>query len=44
MTEGFAHVHRWRNGLTVTFRAYADQQDALSDLGVSEDAVERIDP
>jgi hypothetical protein len=44
ITERFAHVHRWANGLTVWFKAYAHQEDALSDLGVSQDAVERIDP
>lgn len=44
VTEGFAHVHRWRDGVTVAFRAYARQDDALSDLGVSEDDLERIDP
>ena len=44
VTEAFAHVHRWRDGLTVAFRAYANQEDALRDLGVSEDAVTRIDP
>ncbi len=44
IAERFAHVHRWRDGLTVRFTAYADQDQALTDLGVSEDAVERIDP
>ena len=44
IAERFAHVHRWRNGLTVWFKAYAHQDDALRDLGVSKDAVERIEP
>jgi SnoaL-like domain len=44
VAERFAHVHRWRNGLTVWFKAYAQQEDALTDLGVSAEAVERIDP
>jgi len=44
VVEPFAHVHRWRNGLTVWFKAYAHQEDALKDLGVSTDAVKRIDP
>jgi ketosteroid isomerase-like protein len=44
IAERFAHVHRWRNGLTVWFKAYARQEDALKDLGVSKDAVEQIDP
>ena len=44
VAERFAHVHRWRNGLIVWFKAYAHQQDALTDLGVSMDAAERIEP
>ncbi len=44
IAERFAHVHRWRNGLTVWFKAYAHQHQAFSDLGVSEDAAERIEP
>jgi hypothetical protein len=44
VAERFAHVHRWRNGLTVWFKAYAHQDDALRDLGVSKNAAERIDP
>lgn len=39
-----AHVARWRDGLLTYFRGYADREDALSDLGVSEDALMRIDP
>jgi ketosteroid isomerase-like protein len=44
VAERFAHVHRWRDGLTVWFKAYARQEDALSDLGVSVDAAARIAP
>lgn len=44
VAEAFAHVHRWRNGLTVWFKAFADQVDALNTLGIAQDAVERIDP
>ena len=44
VAEGFAHVHRWREGLTVWFKAYAHQDDALRDLGISKDATEPIDP
>ena len=44
VAEPFAHVHRWRKGLTVWFKAYAHQDDALTDLGVSTDVAERIDP
>jgi ketosteroid isomerase-like protein len=39
-----AHVCRWRDGLMVYFKGYAREQDALRDLGVSEDALEPIDP
>jgi hypothetical protein len=44
VAEPFAHVHRWRNGLIVWFKAYANHEDALRDLGVSKDAAKRIDP
>jgi ketosteroid isomerase-like protein len=39
-----AHVIRWRDGLVVYFKVYAHREDALSDLGISEDALERIEP
>jgi len=39
-----AHVARWRDGLLVYFKAYAHREDALNDLGVSEEALEPIDP
>jgi ketosteroid isomerase-like protein len=39
-----AVVARWRDGLCVYFKAYAHREDALSDLGVSEDALEPIAP
>jgi hypothetical protein len=35
---------RWRNGLIGYFKAYPDREDALSDLGVSENDLERIEP
>jgi ketosteroid isomerase-like protein len=35
---------RWRDGLLVYFKPYADREEALRDLGVSEDELERIDP
>ena len=44
VAERFAHVHRWRDGLTVWFKAYAQHEQALSDLGVSQDAVTAIEP
>ncbi len=44
VAEPFAHVHRWRDGLTVRFKAYAHQEDAFKDLGVSKDTAKRIDP
>jgi ketosteroid isomerase-like protein len=39
-----ATVFRWRDGLIVYFKGYADREDALSDLGVSQDELEPIDP
>jgi ketosteroid isomerase-like protein len=39
-----AQVVRWRDGLMVYAKGYAQRADALSDLGVSEDELERIDP
>lgn len=36
-------VARWRDGLCVSHRAYPHKEDALSEVGVSEDALERID-
>lgn len=44
LAERFAHVHRWRDGLIVHFKAYAHQPEALSDLGVSEASIELIPP
>ena len=39
-----AGVTRWRDGLCVCQKAYARRDDALRDLGVSEDALEPIAP
>jgi hypothetical protein len=39
-----AHLVRWRDDLAIYFKAYAQREDALSDLGVSEDELEPIDP
>jgi ketosteroid isomerase-like protein len=39
-----AQVCRWRNGLMVYGKAYVHREDALRDLGVSEDALEPIAP
>jgi len=39
-----AQVARWRDGLCVYFKAYVHREDALRDLGVSEDALEPIAP
>jgi hypothetical protein len=35
---------RWRNGLCVYFKTYTNKEDALGDLGVSEEALEPIAP
>jgi ketosteroid isomerase-like protein len=39
-----AVVSRWREGRIVYLRAYAHREDALSDVGVAEDALEPIAP
>jgi ketosteroid isomerase-like protein len=39
-----ALVATWRDGLIVHFHVYAHREDALADLGVSEDALEPIAP
>jgi ketosteroid isomerase-like protein len=39
-----AHLIRWRDGLMVCFKAYLHRDDALRDLGLSEDALEPIAP
>jgi ketosteroid isomerase-like protein len=40
----FAMVARYREGLIVYWKGYAHRDDALSDLGVSKDKLEPIDP
>jgi ketosteroid isomerase-like protein len=39
-----ALVTRWRDGLMVHLKGYAHREDAVSELGLSEDALERIEP
>jgi ketosteroid isomerase-like protein len=39
-----AQVLRWKNGRCVYFKAYVRREDALEDLGVSEDALVPIAP
>jgi ketosteroid isomerase-like protein len=39
-----AQVCRWRDGLCVYFKGYANREDVLRDLDVSEDALEPIAP
>jgi ketosteroid isomerase-like protein len=39
-----AQVVRWRDGLGVYVKVYVHREDALEDLGVSEDALEPIAP
>jgi ketosteroid isomerase-like protein len=39
-----AQVAKWRGGLITYYKAYPHREDALRDLGVSEDELERIDP
>jgi len=40
----YAQVAKWRSGLCVYWKAYTSRDDALRDLGVSEDALEPIAP
>ena len=39
-----AHVCRWRDRLIIYFKGYSHRDDALKDLGVSENAVKPIAP
>ena len=39
-----AAVMRWRNDLCTYFKTYTSREDALSDLGVSEEVLEPIAP
>jgi ketosteroid isomerase-like protein len=39
-----AQVARWRDGLLVHLKSYMQREDALRDLGVSEDELEPIEP
>jgi hypothetical protein len=39
-----AQVFRWREGLLVYWKGYVHREDALRDLGVAEDELERIAP
>ena len=40
----FAQVLRWRDGLIVYAKGYTRREDALRDLGVSEDELEPVAP
>jgi hypothetical protein len=44
VTMPAALVARWRDGLCVYFKGYANREDAFADLGVTEDALEPIAP
>jgi hypothetical protein len=44
VTMPIAQVARWRDGLLVYVKGYAHREDALSDLGVSENELEPIKP
>ena len=44
VTMPFASVTRWRAGLIVYAKIHPDRDEALRDLGVSEDELEPIDP
>lgn len=40
----YAGVVRWRGGLAVEWKAYGQREEALRELGVSEDTLEPIAP
>lgn len=44
LAQPAAVAARWRDGLCVCLKNYARKDDALSDLGVSEHALEPIAP
>jgi hypothetical protein len=44
VTMPLAQVCRWRDGLCFYWRTYRHRGDALSDLGVSTEALEPISP
>ena len=39
-----AQVMRWHVGLCAYWKSYFDREEALSELGVSQDELEPIDP
>jgi ketosteroid isomerase-like protein len=39
-----AHLARWRDGVGFYYKSYAHREDALRDLGVSENELEPIEP
>jgi ketosteroid isomerase-like protein len=39
-----AGLVRWRDGLAIYFKGYTHREDALADLGVSEESLEPIAP
>jgi hypothetical protein len=44
VTSQFTMMARWRNNLCVYAKVYTEREAALTDLGVSEDALEPITP
>jgi ketosteroid isomerase-like protein len=44
VTMDFTQVIKWRDSLILYSKVYTDRDEALSDLGVSEDALEPIAP
>ena len=39
-----AQIARWRDGLIVHFRGYVHREDAMEELGVNEESLQRIAP
>ena len=44
VTGPYAHVFTWHEGALFHFKGYPRREDALTDLGISEDALEPIAP
>jgi ketosteroid isomerase-like protein len=44
VTAPIAQVARWRDGLMVYYKGYLNREEALRDLGISEDSLEPIAP
>jgi uncharacterized protein len=44
IAERFAHLHRWRDGRIVHFQGFSRREEVLTELGLTEEALEPIAP